>query len=118
MYAFMGKRGKVPQITPTKCSSISGQQCRSGDQKPLMLVLVNVLPRVRDDLIAVRVTPRIDYTCIYSVYIILMHMQLLTRIEYTCIRNYIKYTQYSCICKSSSYSVTKTYMYVRMVMHS
>ena len=52
----MGKRGKVPQITPTKRSSIWGQQCRSGDRKPLISVLANVLPRVQDNLIAVRVT--------------------------------------------------------------
>ena len=46
----------MPQITPTKGSSILGQQCWSRDQKPLISVIANVLPRVRDDLIAVRVT--------------------------------------------------------------
>ena len=56
MYVFMGKHGKVPQIIPIKCSSILGRRSRSGDRKPLISVLVNVLPRVQDGLIAVRVT--------------------------------------------------------------
>ena len=46
------KRGKVPQIILTKFSSIGGQHRRSGDQKPLISVLANVLPRVQDYLIA------------------------------------------------------------------
>ena len=48
----MGKRGEVPQIIPTKHSSISRERHRSGDRKPLISVLANVLPRVRDNLIA------------------------------------------------------------------
>ena len=42
----------MPQIVPIKRSSIRGQRRWSGDRKPLISVLANVLPRVQDDLIA------------------------------------------------------------------
>ena len=112
----MGKRGKVPQITPTKAffnlrAALSVWRLES--------INVGISKCVTKGTRRFNSCQGNYHELTIPVYIVCT--------SYSCICNsyhefnvpvYMECTQYSCICNSSSYSVTKSYIYIRIVMHS